>query len=1134
MQTLTGSWKLARDENNVGRQEKWFNKIRPEAEDAPVPGIIQQVFPDYHGVAWYWRTFRPEKNIDRNHRCLLRFGAVDYLAEVWLNGIPVGGHEGGETPFTLDVTTAIKVGDKNLLAVRVLNPTDEPIDGFILRETPHCSKEVRDFQPGRLYNYGGILLSVELGVVPVLHITDVFTRPDSASGKIRIRVTVRNDLKDSVGGRLVVSAGPDKTGEVLDLNSIRAEFSPGETVHQLIAAVSRPRLWNLDDPYLYRVTVTLNASVDAETELLHQQSVRCGFREFRVLNGYFRLNGKRLFLRSTLTRNCYPIGQAVPTTPDFLRRDLLYAKALGFNVVRFIAGVAFPEQLDCCDEIGLMVHEECLAGWLLADSPEMARRFDLSVREMILRDRNHPSITIWGLLNETLDGPVFRHAVDTLPLVRSLDDTRLVLLGSGRWDCHPEIGSVSNPGSDQWEHEWGGEASNAKGKPNDGDSNHGGYFRNAGDAHVYPGVPHSPITINFIRNLGKNTKPVFLSEYGIGSMLDVIRGSRWFEQLKSRPDLADVTWFRTMAEKLEADWKRWGFENVCPFTQDLPRESQRLHTRQRLLGFDLIRSNPNICGLSLTSMVDQGLAGEGLWTFWRELKPGIADALTDGWAPLRWCLFAEPLHGYSGRKFKLEAVLANEDVLRPGDYPVILRVSGKTGTIWEKKVTAKIPKPASGQDGPLAVEVFCGEVKLTAPTGEYEFGAYMEQGGAPFGGRLKFYISALENLPKVKSSITIWGLDKRVEKWLDNEGVKCKPFSKSTLKNRDVILVGNAAALNKDAEGWRALAQKLAQGSYAVFLSPKVFVNTSTQTKIGNFERKGGEGTWGNYGISWREFDVPNVPKGDMEVFSKEFYGNLNYIISDLPNGNYEVELGMCEGCVSEKNQRIFDVKINGEYVLRDFDIVLETGGPHRAVIRKFKVQTQKGKIEINFCFGKINAPSVSRMRIYNVKGEMIIEDTALKNGKLALGWLPLENKGRCYEFGDWLYHKECVAKAHPIFDGLQAGGIMDWDYYGPVISHTLFELQNEPANVIVAAFASGYCCPSGYASGIMMAEYAFGKGRFITNTFSILGNIDVHPAADRLLLNMIHYAASFAKGPTASLPKNFDTTLKTIGYMER
>jgi hypothetical protein len=1128
MQVLSGGWKIAVDTKNVGRQERWFEKVQKESQEAPVPGIIQQVFPDYYGVAWYWHTFTPAQTAQADQRYLLNFGMVDYLAEVWVNGQAVGGHEGSETPFTLDITAAVKAGKENLLAVRVLNPTDDPIDGIKLSEIPKRNKEAKEYMPGRSYNCGGILTPVTLQVTPAVHITDIFARPTIKTGEIRVTVTLQNDTNSPIKGNLTAVTGPANGGEILTSAVLESEIKTGSSVHTLILKVDQPHLWNLDDPYLYRVGVKLEAG-----KYTHQKMVRCGFRDFRVEKGYFRLNGKRIILRSTHTGNHMPIGQVVPQDPDLMRRDFLMAKVAGYNCVRFIAGMGYSEQMDFCDEIGLMVYEECLAGWCLADSPKMSERFERSVREMVLRDRNHPSITLWGLLNETGDGPVFRQAVKTLSLVRELDDSRLVLLASGRWDCQPEIGSVSNPGSDRWEHEWGSEGPDAKAVPNMWDMNHGGYFDKMGDVHVYPGTPHPPVTINFLRNLGKDTKPVFLSEYGTGSMLDVVRGTRWFEQMKARPDLSDVTLFRTMAEKLEADWKRWGFETVYAFTQDLLRESQRLHTRQRLLGFDLIRSNPKICGYNLTGILDHGITGEGVWTFFREWKPGTAEALYDGWAPLRWCLFADPLHGYSGRKIKLEAVLANEDVLGPGEYPVTLRVSGKTGNIWEKKVTATIPKPAPGQDGPLAVNVFCGEVKLTAPAGEYEFGAYMEHGGAPFGGRLKFYLSDPVSFPKVKPTVTVWGLNTPVEKWLGKQGVKCKPYSKSISKNREVILVGDSPALNTDTAGWQSLVRKIAQGSSAVFLSPKVFTNTSGKAKLGKLERKGGEGAGGQYGVSWREFEVPNVPKEDAAIFSKEYYGCLNYHASDLPNGEYEVELGLCEGYCTGKDQRIFDVKINGEYVLREFDIVGEAGGPHLAVIRKFKVKAQKGKIEINFCPGKTNAPSVSRMRIFDAKGEMIIEDTAFKSGKLAIGWLPLENKGRCYEFGDWLYHKECVAKAHPIFEGLQCKGIMDWDFYGPVISHKLFENLDKPQEVIAAAFASGYCCPGGYASGIMMAEYTFGKGRFIINTFNILENINQHPAADRLLLNMANYAAGFAKGPAGPLPKNFEKTLKAISYIE-
>ena len=89
-----------------------------------------------------------------------------------------------------------------------------------------------------------------------------------------------------------------------------------------------------------------------------------------------------------------------------------------------------------------------------------------------------------------------------------------------------------------------------------------------------------------------------------------------------------------------------------------------------------IRSNPNIVGHSMTGTTDCGDAGEGIVTLFRQPKPGTADAIFDGWYPLRWCLFVEPVQVYRGRAAHLEAVLANEDVLRPGKYPARVQVVG--------------------------------------------------------------------------------------------------------------------------------------------------------------------------------------------------------------------------------------------------------------------------------------------------------------------------------------------------------------------------------------------------------------------------------------------------------------------------
>ena len=973
IQSLAGSWLLARDPHNIGRENNWCRSAQSGARPARVPGIIHEVFPDYHGVVWYWVSFQPIRLPAVHERSLLRFGAVDYLAEVWLNGVPVGGHEGGETPFTLDATAALKPGE-NLLAVRVLNPTDDPIDGITLAETPRRNKFVKEFRPGSSYDYGGILLPVDLLTVPSVRISDVFVRGDIETGKVRVTITIRNE--ETTPSTLCLSARvrPAFDNGSLDSADSRLPAPPGESRHELTLCVPQPHLWSTDDPFLYQVIVRLDAALPDGSARHDDHAARFGFRDFRIVNGFFRLNGKRIFLRSTHTGNHVPIGWVVPHDCDFLRRDLVYAKASGFNMVRFIAGMSWPEQLDLCDELGLMVYEESLAAWLLGDSPKMAERFDRSTREMIVRDRNHPCITVWGMLNETQDGPVFRHAVAGLPLVRSLDETRLVLLGSGRWDADPGVGSASNPGSVEWEHVWGIEAPDApKVDPTLG-WDPGGYTQQAGDAHAYPKTPQAPAINRFIRDLGKGTKPVFLSEYGIGSLMNVTNESRHYEQVGARPDLADAALIRSMAEKLQVDWERFGLDAVYPFPEDMLLDSQRLHARQRLLGFDLIRSNPRICGFNLTGMLDHGITGEGLWTFWREWKPGIVDALADGWAPLRWCLFVDPPHGYAGRKVKVEAVLANEDVLRPGEYPASFRIFGPSGPVWRKDVTLRVPKPVKGKDGSLALPVLLAEVTLSEP-GQYEFAASI-QGCMPAGGRLKFHVSGHAPVAMPKRSVLLWGVDRRVRNWLTKHGVVCRSLDTASPRRRELVLIGDVSTVKGAASRWNTLARLIARGCVAVFLSPLAF-----------------------------------------------------------------------------------------------------------------------------------------------------------REGEESVRWLPLANKGKCYAFHDWLYHKECIATAHSAFDGLQAPGILDWDYYGTMIPQYVFEGQDTPDSVAAVAIATGYCCPGGYMGGTLMGSYRFGAGSLVLNTFPILEHLGKHPTADRLMMNLIAHGSKSAAKPLERLPAGLNALMKKIGY---
>jgi len=281
---LNGEWMVVRDLQNIGREQKWFTRPAADASRVRVPGVFQEVFPAYHGVVWYWREFTAPAHPYAQGRYLIQFGAVAYFAEVWINGVRVGEHEGSETPFEVDATSAIKPQASNLLAVRVLKPADQPIDGMTLKEIPHRNERV-DFIPGSFFDYGGIVEPVELLMTPAVWVDDIYLRPDWKTGDIRVQVLLCSAASKATKGYLQLTVSPAATGRTLLLKRVARAIAPGNTQVDVALHVENHRLWDLNDPCLYRVAVRVNAD---GVEGSDEASVRCGFRDFRVERGYFR------------------------------------------------------------------------------------------------------------------------------------------------------------------------------------------------------------------------------------------------------------------------------------------------------------------------------------------------------------------------------------------------------------------------------------------------------------------------------------------------------------------------------------------------------------------------------------------------------------------------------------------------------------------------------------------------------------------------------------------------------------------------------------------------------------------------------------------------------------------------------
>jgi hypothetical protein len=241
-----------------------------------------------------------------------------------------------------------------------LNPTDRVIDGIHLENVPHRNKTAKKMAGSNL-NHGGIWYGVSLEVRPRVYLEDVFLLPSAPSGELTVKVTLSEPPK-SENASLTVSVRDSSRSDAVVAKG-GCSLPCDATEAEVKVTVPTPRLWSLESPSLYPVEVLLSTP-EGEDRITQ----KTGFRTFELQDGYFYLNGKRLFLKSAHTGNAFPVGQMHPVYPDQMRRDMIYAKASGFQMLRAISGMFRPEQIALADEIGLLLYEECFASWCLGNS----------------------------------------------------------------------------------------------------------------------------------------------------------------------------------------------------------------------------------------------------------------------------------------------------------------------------------------------------------------------------------------------------------------------------------------------------------------------------------------------------------------------------------------------------------------------------------------------------------------------------------------------------------------------------------------------------------------------------------------------------------------------------------------------
>lgn len=404
--SLNGKWQAIIDPAQCGDWRRvWKDPVPQKKTDffeysfdggpvLNVPGDFNSQLPElkyYEGVVWYRKDF--QHSTAKNHRLFLHFGAVNYLATVYLNGELLGSHEGGFTPFQFEITGKVRDGS-NSLVVKVDN---------------HRQKNGIPALGYDWLNYGGITRDVNLVETPVSYIEDY-------------SIQLKKNSRDEVKGWVKVEGATDGQEVQVQIPELKVNYTARTNAEGIAAVDFKAKfvLWNPGNPKLYKVTVQCGEDTVAD---------EIGFRTIEVKDAKILLNGKPVFLKGINMHEEMPLRAARSYSEADALAMLNWAKELGCNFVRLAHYPHNEYEVHLAEKMGLMVWEEIpVYQQIEFTAPGVPEKMKNMLTEAINRDRNRCGIIIWSISNETNPGAPGRNRELTRLAgeCRQMDSTRLV------------------------------------------------------------------------------------------------------------------------------------------------------------------------------------------------------------------------------------------------------------------------------------------------------------------------------------------------------------------------------------------------------------------------------------------------------------------------------------------------------------------------------------------------------------------------------------------------------------------------------------------------------------------------------------------------------------------------------------
>ncbi len=397
------------------------------------------VTPGYwRGIGWYRKHFSL-KPAYSSKRVFLYFEGVGMVSEFWLNGQRLGIHKSGFTSFEFDVTPYVRFdGADNVLTVKV--------DNLYHAEIPPTVKTDYTF-------YGGIYRHAWISARNPLYIDQVnWTTPSVSAekGSLQIHTRLRNTTKNAQQLSLVNSIIDPQGKQVASLSTNVAVNANASSDLQQSAQILSPALWSPSSPAVYKILTTVtNASTPNASTPVDEVQNPLGFRwyEFDPQKGFY-LNGKRLQLQGVNWHQSYPgMGNALPDSRQW--KDFQLIREMGVNFWRTSHYPHAPVTMDAADKLGLLVWEELPVNKEIGNTDEYIANVKTMASEMIDRDRNHPSVIVWGIAGE-VNAPqeiAKRVVASTVAAYRELDPSRPTAMHEPRGEDIEALVDVSGLGA---------------------------------------------------------------------------------------------------------------------------------------------------------------------------------------------------------------------------------------------------------------------------------------------------------------------------------------------------------------------------------------------------------------------------------------------------------------------------------------------------------------------------------------------------------------------------------------------------------------------------------------------------------------------------------------------------------------